>query len=106
MSSNNITGPIPDSICKLQHLQYLNLANNHLKGEFPQCIGMAERRGDEEKHHVIYTLDTPWKINTTVCMPALSLNYLYAMLTACASIFCCPLYCSFCESIYVVSSIN
>ncbi|EAY81349.1 hypothetical protein OsI_36521 [Oryza sativa Indica Group] len=42
LSSNNIKGHIPGSICELQHLQYLNLANNHLEGEFPQCIGMTE----------------------------------------------------------------
>ena len=35
--SNHITGHIPQYICKL-NLDALNLANNYLEGEFPQCF--------------------------------------------------------------------
>jgi len=34
----NIGGPIPQSICQLNNLEHLNLANNHFDGEFPSCF--------------------------------------------------------------------
>ncbi|TVU24882.1 hypothetical protein EJB05_27346, partial [Eragrostis curvula] len=36
--SNLITGHIPQSICELQNLQTLDLANNILEGGFPRCF--------------------------------------------------------------------
>lgn len=41
LSSNNFSGHIPGSICELQKLKGLDLANNFLEGEFPQCYGMT-----------------------------------------------------------------
>jgi Leucine-rich repeat (LRR) protein len=37
VSSNQIGGTIPESICKLNFLSYLDLSNNLLEGEIPQC---------------------------------------------------------------------
>ncbi|ONM42197.1 LRR receptor-like serine/threonine-protein kinase GSO2 [Zea mays] len=37
MSSNQIGGTIPKSICKLKNLSFLDLSNNLLEGEIPQC---------------------------------------------------------------------
>jgi len=39
LSSNNFSRHIPGSICGLQELTILDLANNRLEGEFPQCPG-------------------------------------------------------------------
>ncbi|XP_073365923.1 receptor-like protein EIX1 [Aegilops tauschii subsp. strangulata] len=36
--SNQIGGYIPESICKLEWLVYLDLSNNILEGEIPQCF--------------------------------------------------------------------
>ncbi|XP_037411063.1 receptor-like protein EIX1 [Triticum dicoccoides] len=38
MHSNQIGGYIPESICKLEQLIYLDLSNNILEGEIPQCF--------------------------------------------------------------------
>ncbi|KAM3346164.1 hypothetical protein ACQJBY_020607 [Aegilops geniculata] len=38
MHSNQIGGYIPESICKLEQLIYLDLSNNILEGEVPQCF--------------------------------------------------------------------
>ncbi|XP_044974434.1 probable leucine-rich repeat receptor-like protein kinase At1g35710 [Hordeum vulgare subsp. vulgare] len=46
LSSNLLTGPIPTlptkSICKMEQLMYLDLSNNILEGEIPQCSGINE----------------------------------------------------------------
>lgn len=38
LASNNFTGPIPHSLCKMKILRQLNLANNHFAGVFPSCF--------------------------------------------------------------------
>ncbi|TVU24894.1 hypothetical protein EJB05_27358, partial [Eragrostis curvula] len=38
LASNDISGPIPESICKLVNLNILNLAGNLFEGEFPSCF--------------------------------------------------------------------
>ncbi|VAI26667.1 unnamed protein product [Triticum turgidum subsp. durum] len=38
INSNRIAGSIPESVCKLQQLSYLDLANNFLEGQIPQCF--------------------------------------------------------------------
>ncbi|PQM43129.1 putative LRR receptor-like serine/threonine-protein kinase [Prunus yedoensis var. nudiflora] len=38
LSSNNLHGLIPASICKASNLQILNLSNNSLSGMIPQCL--------------------------------------------------------------------
>uniref|UniRef100_A0A453DSV5 Leucine-rich repeat-containing N-terminal plant-type domain-containing protein n=1 Tax=Aegilops tauschii subsp. strangulata TaxID=200361 RepID=A0A453DSV5_AEGTS len=38
MYSNQIEGRIPESMCKLQSLLYLDLSNNILESEIPQCF--------------------------------------------------------------------
>ena len=40
--SNNLTGHIPSSINKLNHLQVLDMAFNELEGKLPQEIGMLK----------------------------------------------------------------
>lgn len=42
--SNRITGHIPQSMCELQSLDILDLADNLLVGEFPQCFQQKELR--------------------------------------------------------------
>ncbi|KAL6861505.1 hypothetical protein ACP4OV_017205 [Aristida adscensionis] len=37
--SNRITGQIPRSICNSERLMFIDLANNFLEGELPQCFG-------------------------------------------------------------------
>lgn len=37
VSSNQIGGTIPESICELKNLLFLDLSNNLLEGEIPQC---------------------------------------------------------------------
>ncbi|KAM5560483.1 hypothetical protein ABKV19_021575 [Rosa sericea] len=38
LSSNNLTGSIPGSICKATYLQVLDLSNNSLSGFIPDCL--------------------------------------------------------------------
>ncbi|KAJ4969863.1 hypothetical protein NE237_002962 [Protea cynaroides] len=38
LSSNNLTGEIPESICSAGYLQVLNLSNNSLSGTIPSCL--------------------------------------------------------------------
>ncbi|XP_017976840.1 PREDICTED: receptor-like protein 12 [Theobroma cacao] len=38
LSSNGLTGVIPDSICKADYLQVLDLSNNNLSGRIPKCL--------------------------------------------------------------------
>ncbi|KAH7667715.1 Non-specific serine/threonine protein kinase protein, partial [Dioscorea alata] len=37
LSSNNLTGTIPDSLCKFKYLVSLELSNNHFEGAIPNC---------------------------------------------------------------------
>ncbi|QCD93831.1 LRR receptor-like serine/threonine-protein kinase FLS2 [Vigna unguiculata] len=37
--STNLAGKIDSSICELQHLTFLDLSHNYLRGEIPECIG-------------------------------------------------------------------
>ncbi|XP_030461728.2 receptor-like protein EIX2 [Syzygium oleosum] len=39
--SNNITGSIPNSLCKLNKLSTINLSKNQLSGRLPQCWGAS-----------------------------------------------------------------
>ncbi|XP_030960680.1 receptor-like protein 32 isoform X2 [Quercus lobata] len=38
-SNNNLTGKIPQMICKVNSLQVLDISNNQLIGQIPQCFG-------------------------------------------------------------------
>ncbi|PUZ74574.1 hypothetical protein GQ55_1G075500 [Panicum hallii var. hallii] len=40
LSSNKITGPIPEKFCELQYLRDLDLSNNSFAGELPVCFSM------------------------------------------------------------------
>jgi Leucine-rich repeat (LRR) protein len=40
LSSNKITGPIPEKFCELQYLHVLDLSNNYFAGELPVCSSM------------------------------------------------------------------
>jgi Leucine-rich repeat (LRR) protein len=42
LSSNKITGPVPGTFCKLQHLSVLDLSNNYFAGELPACSLMPK----------------------------------------------------------------
>ncbi|CAM0877841.1 unnamed protein product [Alopecurus aequalis] len=42
LHSNFISGHIPQSFCKLQELVFLDLSNNLLEGEFPECFEMMK----------------------------------------------------------------
>lgn len=44
LSSNNITGPVPETLCKLQNLKYLDLSTNSFVGELPACFPMPYLR--------------------------------------------------------------
>lgn len=38
LASNHLSGPVPQSICQLNSLDQVNLANNHFDGMFPLCL--------------------------------------------------------------------
>lgn len=38
-SKNNLTGTIPPMICQMKSLQVLDISNNQLIGQIPQCLG-------------------------------------------------------------------
>uniref|UniRef100_M0WVA9 Uncharacterized protein n=1 Tax=Hordeum vulgare subsp. vulgare TaxID=112509 RepID=M0WVA9_HORVV len=38
VSSNNIVGHIPTSLCEIRHMSILHLSNNKLSGEVPACV--------------------------------------------------------------------
>ncbi|CAI9094757.1 OLC1v1030548C1 [Oldenlandia corymbosa var. corymbosa] len=38
-SNNSFTGSIPSSLCNFSFLELLDLSNNHMSGEIPQCLG-------------------------------------------------------------------
>jgi Leucine-rich repeat (LRR) protein len=44
LSSNNITGPIPEKFCELQYLVDLGFSNNSFAGELPICSSMPSLR--------------------------------------------------------------
>ncbi|CDP05554.1 unnamed protein product [Coffea canephora] len=39
LNHNHFTGSIPEDLCKLKTLIYLDLSNNHLSGRIPLCLG-------------------------------------------------------------------
>ena len=39
LEGNQLTGPIPSSICNASSLVYLLLNDNHLTGPIPRCLG-------------------------------------------------------------------
>ncbi|XP_061999294.1 receptor-like protein 7 [Rosa rugosa] len=43
LSSNNLTGIIPESLCNIQYLEFLDLSNNSLSGTVPQCLTTMTR---------------------------------------------------------------
>ncbi|CAN0841104.1 Receptor-like protein Cf-9 homolog [Linum grandiflorum] len=45
LSSNNITGHIPPSICDFRFLEVLDLSNNHLNGSIPSCLASLQFLG-------------------------------------------------------------
>lgn len=39
LSNNNLSGPLPDTICEMTQLRRLDLSGNQLNGPIPECIG-------------------------------------------------------------------
>ncbi|BAT14472.1 Os11g0559100 [Oryza sativa Japonica Group] len=42
ISNNHITGHVPQSFCELRNIEGIDLSDNLLKGDFPQCSGMRK----------------------------------------------------------------
>ncbi|CDP05445.1 unnamed protein product [Coffea canephora] len=45
LNDNRFTGTIPEDLCKLENLSYLDLSNNHLSGRVPPCLGNLRELG-------------------------------------------------------------
>ncbi|KAK2632892.1 hypothetical protein EUGRSUZ_L00930, partial [Eucalyptus grandis] len=43
LKGNNLTGGIPNSLCKLNWLYEINLSKNQLSGKLPRCLGASRR---------------------------------------------------------------
>ncbi|MCL7033464.1 hypothetical protein MKW94_002277 [Papaver nudicaule] len=45
LESNQLSGEIPQSVCKADYLQVLDLSHNNLSGEIPRCLGYIANLG-------------------------------------------------------------